>query len=132
MRSEIQLEPNLSQSYRSFKTAIAAHRPKIEPYCRVATEAEQPYGEGMQDVTSRMDFRHLRRETRTALELAIVELAPTELIEKLAVVTGLLEALSELPSDSEPALALGPSTAERATIALEHWKSWFSARRRLA
>src|SRR5207302_86059 len=41
---------------------------------------------------SEMDLNHLRRESRTALELAIVELAPTDLIDRLAVVTGLLEA----------------------------------------
>lgn len=82
--------------------------------------------------TTRLDLSHLRRDARTALELAIVELAPTDLIERLALVTGLLEALSELPVDSAPALALGPSTADRARVALEMWRDWSLTRRRLA
>jgi len=82
--------------------------------------------------TKRLDLSHLRRETRTALEIAIVELAPTELIERLALVTGLLEALAELPSDSAPAIALGPSTADRARVALKVWRDWSATRKRLA
>jgi hypothetical protein len=82
--------------------------------------------------TTRLDLSHLRREARTALELAIVELAPTDLIERLALVTGLLEALSELPAESAPAIALGPSTADRARVALEMWRDWSITRKRLA
>ena len=81
---------------------------------------------------TRMDLTHLRREARTALELALVELAPTDLIERLAVVSGLLEALAELPPDSSPALALGPSTTTRARTALTDWQSWSAARKKLA
>jgi hypothetical protein len=33
---------------------------------------------------SQLDLSHLRREARTALELAIIALAPDELIERLA------------------------------------------------
>lgn len=81
---------------------------------------------------TRMDLRHLRRETRSALELAIVELGPNDLIERLAVVSGLLEALAELPTDSAPFIALGPPTAERARLALQAWDSWSAARKKLA
>ena len=81
---------------------------------------------------SKLDLRHLRREARTALEPAIVELAPHELVDPLALVSGILEALEELPSDSEPALALGPSTAERGKVALEKWRAWWNARKKLA
>ena len=81
---------------------------------------------------TRLDYSHLRRETRTALELAILELAPTELIEGLALVTGLLEALAELPTDSPPTIALGPPTVERAQLTLEKWREWSTARKRLA
>ena len=81
---------------------------------------------------TRLDFSHLRRDARTALELAIVELAPTELIEGLALVTGLLEALSELPADSPPTIALGPPTVARAHLALDKWRDWSTARKRLA
>ena len=54
--------------------------------------------------------------TEAALELAIVELAPSDMIDRLAVVTGLLEALIELPADSAPAFTLGPATADRARV----------------
>jgi hypothetical protein len=79
-----------------------------------------------------MDLTHLRRDARTALELAIVELAPTDLIERLALVTGLLEALAELPANSAPAITLGPSTTERARIALKMWRDWSTTRKKLA
>jgi hypothetical protein len=87
---------------------------------------------GPGESTTRLDVSHLRREARTALELAIVELAPTDLIERLALVTGLLEALGELPPDSAPAIALGPSTAARARVALTMWRDWSIARKKLA
>lgn len=82
--------------------------------------------------TTRLDLAHLRREARTALELAIVDLGPTDLIERLALVTGLLEALTELPDDSAPAIALGPSTADRTRDALARWRAWSANRKRLA
>ncbi len=82
--------------------------------------------------TTRLDLTHLRREARTALELAIVELAPTDLLDQIALVTGLLEALAELPADSAPALALGPPTADRARVALERWRDWSITRKKLA
>lgn len=83
-------------------------------------------------LATRMDLRHLRRDTRTALELAIIELAPSQLIDRLAVVTGLLEALAELPPNSPPAIALGPPTADRARVALEIWRDWSAQRKKLA
>ncbi len=84
------------------------------------------------DPTTRLDLSHLRREARTALELAIVELAPTDLIERLGLVTGLLEALAELPADSPPAIALGPPTADRARVALQLWRDWSVTRKKFA
>jgi len=87
---------------------------------------------GPDDPTTRLDLSHLRREARTALELAIVELAPNDLIDRLALATGLLEALAELPDDSAPAITLGPSTADRARVALQVWRDWSITRKRLA
>ena len=81
---------------------------------------------------TRMDLNHLRRESRTALELAIIELAPTDMIDRLAVVTGLLEALAELPADSAPAITLGPATADRARVALKAWQAWWERRKKQA
>lgn len=82
--------------------------------------------------SSRLDLRHLRRETRTALELAIVELAPNDLIDSLAVTAGLLEALVALPPDSAPAITLGPATVDRARKALAAWHAWISGRKKRA
>jgi len=72
--------------------------------------------------TKRLDLSHLRREARTALELAIIDFAPNDLIDRLALATGLLEALAELPADSAPAIALGPTTADRARVGLAMWR----------
>jgi hypothetical protein len=71
-----------------------------------------------------MDLSHLRREARTALELAVIALAPSQLIDRLATVAGLLEALMELPPSSPPALALVPGLVERARQALADWQTW--------
>jgi hypothetical protein len=70
------------------------------------------------------NLSHLRREVRTALELAVVALAPMELIDRLATAAGLMEALIELPADSPPALALVPGLVERARSALDEWQTW--------
>jgi hypothetical protein len=71
-----------------------------------------------------LDLRHLRRDTRTALELAVVALAPGELIDRLAASAGLLEALAELPANSAPVIALVPTLVTRARSALEDWQKW--------
>jgi hypothetical protein len=73
---------------------------------------------------SQLDLSHLRRESRTALELAVVAMAPSELIDRLATSAGLLEALVELPSDSPPVLALVPKLATRTRSTLEDWQKW--------
>src|SRR5213076_3104375 len=46
------------------------------------------HGGGVMSSPTAMDLRHLRREACTALELAIVELAPSALIESLATAAG--------------------------------------------
>jgi hypothetical protein len=74
----------------------------------------------------------LRRETRTALELAIVAFAPNEIVDKLAVATGLLEVLIELPPQSPPAIALLPATVARARMALAAWRDWGTKHKQLA
>ena len=79
------------------------------------------------DAETQLDLRHLRRETRTALELAVVLLAPAGLTDRLAAAAGLLEALVELPADSPPAMALGPKVVRRSQAALEKWHQWRAA-----
>jgi len=73
---------------------------------------------------TQLDVTHLRREARTALELAVVALAPWRLIEGLAMLAGLLEALSELPLDSPPVVALFPKVRARAESILDEWRTW--------
>jgi hypothetical protein len=73
-----------------------------------------------------MELSHLRRDSRTALELAVVAMAPSELVDRLATAAGLLEALVELPADSAPVLALVPELVARTRGALEDWEKWRS------
>lgn len=79
--------------------------------------------EGQQGETP-LDLSHLRRQLRTALELALVAMAPSKMIDQLAAAAGLLEAIVELPPDSPPVLALLPKLVERARAALEEWQRW--------
>ncbi|MDB4973440.1 MAG: hypothetical protein JWN48_1781 [Myxococcaceae bacterium] len=87
------------------------------------TTREGSQGEGASAATA-MELRHLRRETRTALELAVVTLAPHKLTDRLAMSSGLLEALAELPVDSAPAAALVPRLITRTKEALGEWQAW--------
>jgi hypothetical protein len=73
---------------------------------------------------SQMELSHLRREARTALELALVAMAPSELVDRLAASAGFLEALLELPVDSAPVNALVPKLMTQIRRALEDWKKW--------
>lgn len=73
---------------------------------------------------SQLDLRHLRRESRTALELAVVTMAPSHLVDRLATSAGLLEALVELPANSAPVLALVPNLVTRTRSVLEDWQKW--------
>jgi len=78
----------------------------------------------LEGVETPLDLSHLRRESRTALELAVVALAPSELVDRLAISAGLLEALAELPTDSAPVMALVPNLATRTRDALDDWRKW--------
>lgn len=74
-----------------------------------------------------MDVRHVRREIRTALELALVSTAPTALIDRLAAAAGLLEVVSELPMDTPRIAALVPDLIARAKASLHDWEAWREA-----
>ena len=73
---------------------------------------------------SPLELVHLRRDARTSLELAIVGLAPGNLIESLALVSGMLEAIAELPLESPPVAAMLPSLVIKARGALAQWNAW--------
>jgi hypothetical protein len=67
---------------------------------------------------------HLRREVKTALELAIAALARADIVDGLATAAGLLDALDEFPRSSAPVLALLPRASERALQSLQAWRDW--------
>jgi hypothetical protein len=69
------------------------------------------------------ELAHLCQEARAALDLAVVALAPSQLVERLALAVGLLESLGELPADSPPVVALVPKTIARSKSGLDDWRS---------
>ena len=81
---------------------------------------------------STMRLRHLTREVSTAVELALMRLAPNPLIEELAAIAGLLGALQELPPDTEALRVWATATVERATQGLERWRAWEEQHRVIA
>ena len=72
----------------------------------------------------RIQLVHLSREVKTALELALAALAPTRLIEQLAISAGMLEAFSALSVDIRAPHPLLQQTVERADAALADWQRW--------
>jgi|GEM_PF-5847692 len=74
------------------------------------------------------EMRHLLRAAKTSTELAILARAPTELVNRLARVSGLLDAVSQLEIESGPARELTPSLIADALAALESWRTWERAR----
>ena len=73
-------------------------------------------------MSNHMELRHLAREVKTALELAIAAQAPSDLADRLAVVTGLLEAITDMTLDVT--LPLVTSTVARANETLAAWRTW--------
>ena len=71
-----------------------------------------------------LSANHLRREVKTALELAVASMGPTEIVDRLAVAAGLLEALSEFPPDAAPVVATTPRAVAIANEALQAWHVW--------
>jgi hypothetical protein len=76
-----------------------------------------------------MKVRHQRRETATALELALAGLAPNAIIESLASAVGLLSALEELPLENEALLIWAREAIERSERSLAAWQEWESERK---
>jgi hypothetical protein len=69
---------------------------------------------------------HLRREVKTALELAVASMSATEIVDRLAIAAGLLEALAEFPPDAAPVVATTPRAVAIADEALSLWRAWES------
>jgi hypothetical protein len=70
------------------------------------------------------EIRHLLRTVKTSLELAIMARAPMELLNRLGRVSGLLDALSQLPTEEGPAEALMPSLKAEGVSAVDAWERW--------
>jgi hypothetical protein len=75
-------------------------------------------------MSDQIHISHLTREVKTALELAIAAFSPSEIVDRLAVVAGLLDALQSLAVDDAVQLPLVGRTRERAMMALEDWRRW--------
>jgi hypothetical protein len=82
----------------------------------------------MQEPEGRLDkqteIRHLLRTVKTSLELAIVARAPSDLLNRLGRVAGLLDALSQLPTDEGPAQVLTPGLIADGLAAVDAWSKW--------
>jgi hypothetical protein len=74
-------------------------------------------------IDKQTEIRHLLRTVKTSVELAIVARAPGELLNRLGRVAGLLEAVSQLPTD-EPAQGLIPGLIADGVAAIDAWSKW--------
>ncbi len=87
-----------------------------------STKRETAKGKGSS--ANALRANHLRREVKTALELAVTSMSATEIVDRLAVAAGLLEALAEFPSDAAPVVATAPRALAIADEALKAWRAW--------
>ena len=71
-----------------------------------------------------MELTHLAREVKTGLELALAALAPSDLVDRLAIGAGLLDAITDMALDEAATLPLVTRTVERANEALAAWRRW--------
>lgn len=82
----------------------------------------------MRDPEGRVDnqtqIRHVLRNVKTSLELAIVARAPADLLNKLGRVAGLLDAVSQLPINEGPAQALRVGLIADGLAAIDAWHTW--------
>jgi hypothetical protein len=74
------------------------------------------------------EVRHLLRTVKTSLELAIVARAPTELLDRLGRVSGLLDAVSQLPVADGPAQAMTAGLIAEGFAAVGAWDNWHRGR----
>jgi len=61
---------------------------------------------------------------KTALELAVASMSPTEIVDPLAIAAGLLEALAEFPPDAAPVVATLRRAVATGDEALKAWRAW--------
>jgi hypothetical protein len=87
---------------------------------------------GGQPLDMASEMRHLLRTVKTSLEVAIMAQAPSDLVNRLARVSGLLDAVSQLPTNEGPASEMTPALLADALSAVELWRVWENARTPLA
>ena len=75
-------------------------------------------------MSRQMELRHLAREVKTGLELALAAFAPSNLVDGLAIAAGLLDAITDMALDEAATLPLVTRTVERANQALVAWHRW--------
>ena len=75
-------------------------------------------------IDKQTEVRHLLRSVKTSLELAIVARAPSDLLNRLGRVAGLLDAVSQLPTDAGPAQALTSGLIADGLAAVDAWSKW--------
>jgi len=83
-------------------------------------------------IDKQSELRHLLRTVKTSVELAIVARAPSDLLSQLGRVAGLLEAVSQLPTDEGPAQALTAGLIRDGRAAVDAWEKWHRARTPIA
>jgi hypothetical protein len=81
-----------------------------------------------QHVDSVTELRHLLRTVKTSLELAILARAPGDLVNRLARAAGLLDALSQLPTNGGPAREMAAGVLADALSAIDLWGIWEKGR----
>ncbi|HVV51080.1 MAG TPA: hypothetical protein VHO06_15535 [Polyangia bacterium] len=79
-------------------------------------------------IDKQSEIRHLLRHVKTSLELAIVARAPADLLNGLGRAAGLLDAVSQLPTDEGPAQALIPGLIRDGQAAVLAWEKWHRSR----
>jgi len=88
--------------------------------------------EAKEHIDKQSEVRHLLRTVKTSLELAIVARAPAELLNRLARVSCLLDAVSQLPLDEGPAQAMTARLIADGAAAVDAWEKWQEGRTAIA
>jgi hypothetical protein len=78
-------------------------------------------------IDKQTELRHLLRTVKTSLELAIIARAPTDLLNRLGRVAGLLDAVSQLPTEEGPAQAMTAGLIADGLASVDAWSKWQKA-----
>ena len=81
-----------------------------------------------EQIDRQTEIRHLLRSVKTALELAIVARAPTDLVNRLGRVSGLLEAVSQLSDQEGPGRTMLPGLIADGLATVSAWEKWHQSR----